>query len=423
MARVFTIVLFLLGCLPLAVSPARAVDAGRFQVLHMKQPTLDVGVEPPGLAFVISDITGWNQQAEDAATALQRDGWLAVGLDLAKYRASLQHGADTCHDVGDELIGLSQQIQREQKFPTYLTPVLVGFGQGGVLSYAAIRQALPASFTAGVAIGATDTLALPKSLCDGPPAKKRRGGAWQYDLTRPLLVPFADLPAAAGLPASLRHYQRNPSSDSIADLPLVAMPLSGPVAGSGDSFVIFISGDGGWRDLDKTIAEELYKQGIAVVGWDSLRYFWSRKTPEQLASDLGRVMKHYGQLWHKTRVALIGYSFGADAIPFAYNRLPAELQGHVGMLGLLGLGKAASFEIEVEGYIGLDGDSDLPLQPELARLPGNKILCMYGKDDAGDSSCPSLKAQPQALVIETPGGHHFDEDYGSVARQLHGAIK
>ncbi len=394
--------------------PAFAVDAGRFQTLHVKQPT----TQALGLVFVVSDITGWNQQAEDAALALQRDGWLTVGLDLQKYREGLQRSTDTCHDVGDELIALSQQLQREQQIPSYLTPLIIGFGQGGVLAYAAIKQALPASFTAGVAIGATDTLALPKSLCDGPPVKKHKGGSWQYDTTRPLLVPFATAANANGIVSALHGYKHMPVTDSIADLPLVPMPVATP----GDDFVIFISGDGGWRDLDKTIAEELHKQGVAVVGWDSLRYFWSRKTPEQLASDLGRVMKHYGQLWHKSRVALIGYSFGANAIPFAYNRLPSELQSRVGLLGLLGLGQAGSFEIEVEGYIGLDGDSDLPLEPELARLPADKILCMYGEEDADDSSCPALKTRPQARVIVTQGGHHFDEDYESVARQLRSAI-
>jgi len=69
---------------------------------------------------------------------------------------------------------------------------------------------------------------------------------------------------------------------------------------------IVLSGDGGWRDLDKTIAEDLQRQGVPVVGWDSLRYFWSRKTPEQTARDLAAVMEAYMDKWKAEKVALIG---------------------------------------------------------------------------------------------------------------------
>ena len=412
--------------------PAQAFDAGRFQQLHVKIPAIMQGVNPTpplGLAYVISDAAGWGGTEEAAALDLQSAGWLAVGLNLAKYRDSLIKGDDECHDVGDELIDLSQALQRELNITTYQTPVLIGFGQGGVLAYGAAKQALPASFVAGVAIvppgAAGRLLNVPKMLCDGPPAKKTAQG-WLYDLSAPIKVPFKVYttrePDVSALIKSYEHAA--PAPNSIADLPLVPLPAAaGVTGGPRNSFVIFISGDGGWRDLDKTIAEALQKQGVSVVGWDSLRYFWSAKTSEQLAGDLGRVITHYGALWHSSHVALVGYSFGADAIPFAYNRLPAELQSHVSLLGLLALSKSAAFEIEVEGYIGMEGDSDKPLAPELPRLPAGKVLCFYGEDDADDSACPDFAGRVGAQVVKTEGGHHFDEAYEPLAAQLKAAIK
>ena len=47
---------------------------------------------------------------------------------------------------------------------------------------------------------------------------------------------------------------------------------------------VIYSGDGGWRDIDKDIAGALQEKGIPVVGVDSLRYFWSEKTPDQVAA-------------------------------------------------------------------------------------------------------------------------------------------
>jgi type IV secretory pathway VirJ component len=60
---------------------------------------------------------------------------------------------------------------------------------------------------------------------------------------------------------------------------------------------IVISGDGGWRDLDRTIAEKLRSQGVSIVGWNSLRYLWSLKTPAQVAYDLGAVIDTYAARW------------------------------------------------------------------------------------------------------------------------------
>ena len=70
------------------------------------------------------------------------------------------------------------------------------------------------------------------------------------------------------------------------------------------------------------MAQAMQREGVSVIGIDALRYFWSEKTPQQIAHDLGRVMQTYGARWHTSHVALIGYSFGADVMPFAYNRLP-----------------------------------------------------------------------------------------------------
>ena len=55
---------------------------------------------------------------------------------------------------------------------------------------------------------------------------------------------------------------------------------------------VIISGDGGWRDLDQTIARDLQSWGVSVAGVDSLRYFWNHKSPEQAADDLARVIRY-----------------------------------------------------------------------------------------------------------------------------------
>jgi hypothetical protein len=111
----------------------------------------------------------------------------------------------------------------------------------------------------------------------------------------------------------------------IAKLPLIELPAKP----SGPLLAIVLSGDGGWRDLDKTISEKLQSAGVSVVGWDCLRYFWSRKSPEQVARDLGAVIDTFLSRWGGSKVVLVGYSFGADVLPFAYDRLSPETKAHI----------------------------------------------------------------------------------------------
>jgi type IV secretory pathway VirJ component len=120
--------------------------------------------------------------------------------------------------------------------------------------------------------------------------------------------------------------------------------------------------------------------------------------------------------WQASRVALIGYSFGADVLPFAYNRLPPDLQGHVVQLSLLGFADRADFEITMTGWLGAPPSADaLPVAPELAHIPPGMIQCFYGAEEE-DSDCPSLAKG--AEIMKKPGGHHFDGDYAGLAQDI-----
>jgi type IV secretory pathway VirJ component len=203
------------------------------------------------------------------------------------------------------------------------------------------------------------------------------------------------------------------SDEDVSDLPLVELPAAHPT----DMLAIVMSGDGGWRDLDKTIAERLQKNGVAVIGWDSLRYFWSEKSPAQTSHDLARVIKTYGARWHTSHVALVGYSFGADVMPFAYNRLPDALRDKVSYMSLLGFAPDADFQIRVTGWLGMPAsDKALPVRPEIAKVPPSIVQCVYGANEK-DTLCPAL-VNTGIDVVKTTGDHHFDGDYNALAARI-----
>ncbi|MDD2725637.1 MAG: virulence factor family protein [Methylovulum sp.] len=199
---------------------------------------------------------------------------------------------------------------------------------------------------------------------------------------------------------------------SLSPMPIVEVPAPKP----GDTLTIFYSGDGGWRDLDRIIAGEMAALNYPVAGVDALRYFWKRKSPEQTAADLSAMMAYYRKTKGIKSFVLAGYSFGADILPVVYNRLPQHDQDNVSLLVLLALAKNADFEIHVSGWLGQNA-GELPQAPELAQLPKAKILCVYGKEETADTACTGL-LNTGAKILELPGGHHFDQDYPKLTRQI-----
>ena len=122
------------------------------------------------------------------------------------------------------------------------------------------------------------------------------------------LVSSFTLPAVAAQPGRVG-----------ADLGLVELPVT---QASSAPMVVFMSGDGGWAALDKGLSAQLQAHGMPVVGWSSLSYYWKKKTPDQATADLVRILTEYQSRWGRQRWLLVGFSFGAEIVPFVINRLP-----------------------------------------------------------------------------------------------------
>jgi type IV secretory pathway VirJ component len=225
-----------------------------------------------------------------------------------------------------------------------------------------------------------------------------------------------------------------PPPAALSDLPIVEIPAqpvaaqpaaAQPVAAQPgaaqadaartDSFAIIMSGDGGWAGLDQDVAAALSAKGIPVVGLDSLRYYWTTRTPDGLAADTDRMIRYYLAHFGKQRVLLIGYSQGADVLPFAFNRLPEATRARVALVAVMGMSAHALFEFHLSSWIS-DSNSGPATLPEINRISGVPVLCIYGADES-DSLCPQLDPK-KFIIVKLKGGHHFDGDYANLARQI-----
>ncbi len=193
-----------------------------------------------------------------------------------------------------------------------------------------------------------------------------------------------------------------------------------PGSARAETAVIFYSGDGGWRDLDKVCGEYLAAHGFQVAGVDTLKLFWQHQSPERAALDLARIMDDYRKNRGARRFVLAGYSFGADIMPALYNRLSPADQDSVAAVVLLAFAREANFEIAVSGWLG-GRASETATGPEMSRLPPGKVLCIYGAKEKAGSGC--LQARAVGETLELPGGHHFDGDYDKLAELIMKAVE
>lgn len=395
-----------------------------------------------GTVFLFSDAGGWGDAEELLASRLQHANAVVIGIDLPAYFASIDAEQKECVYLVADFERIGHAVQRASGADTFHAPLVAGVGEGGALAIDILAQT-PAD-TLGGAVAANPTLgqSLKSTLCTKFPRTPASDGGAFYPLPAgaqpaPLTVVLgtdASAEAAAradALAASGVSFTRKPSVEAgeaaLGDA--VASTIAGAaVAGDAPSIIeldakpapgamaIMLSGDGGWRDLDKTVAGLLQAQGVPTVGLDSLRWFWTRRTPAETGAELARLIDVYTDRWDVERVILAGYSFGASVIPAAFRAMPPEIQARVSEIALLAPGETADWEITVSGWLGSASSAATPIDADLAALPQDALLCIYGEKET-DSACPAL-AGSAATLVRTTGGHHFDGDYPGLARHI-----
>jgi len=192
-------------------------------------------------------------------------------------------------------------------------------------------------------------------------------------------------------------------------------PIVVPSAKTGTALAVLYSGDGGWGPLDQGVARQLADHGVPTLGVDSLRYFLTKRSPQQAADDLAVSLRRYEALWNRRDIVLVGYSFGADALPAIIPRLPADLRDHVKSVVLIGTGPMGALKFRLSSWLGRPGPDAYPVAPAIAALNGLKVSCVYGDQERHDI-CATL---PVAVAqVRLPGGHHFNHDYAGLGQAV-----
>jgi type IV secretory pathway VirJ component len=233
-------------------------------------------------------------------------------------------------------------------------------------------------------------------------------------------VVFAALVAV--LVATASGSSGRPAPSGLARRDTIDLPLH-EVAARGTpsrTIAVLLSGDGGWAAIDRELSDSLAAHGIAVVGLDSRTYFSTQREPDGASRDIARVAHRYLARFAADSLILIGYSRGADVLPFLSTRLPSDLLVRVRLVALLGIAPNANFKFHLIDLISnKKRKDDLMTVPEVEKLAasGTRVLCVYGLDES-ESACRSLVRVHGVTVAAMPGGHHFDKAYGVIGSRL-----
>ncbi|WP_428329511.1 AcvB/VirJ family lysyl-phosphatidylglycerol hydrolase [Mucilaginibacter sp.] len=196
-------------------------------------------------------------------------------------------------------------------------------------------------------------------------------------------------------------------------LPLIVYHPSNPTT---SKMIVLLSGDGGWLGFNDTLAVQFAKRGYHVLGFNSRTYFWHQKTPEQTANDFIRMIRKYSGEWKSTRIVLSGYSFGADVVPFIYNRLPDDLKARVSKLELLSPYLSSDFKVRLTDLISTgDDDRTYKVKDEVEKI-SIPVYCFYGEAETPKPLADLV--MKNFFVKLLPGDHHYLHSYTQIVSSM-----
>ena len=424
--------------------------------------------QPSNIVIFISGDGGWNAGVIDMAKAISSENTMVVGVDIRRYFAHLRKLNAACYYPASDFENLSKFIQKKYRRSKYINPIIIGYSSGATLAYGILAQAPENTFKGAMGIGFCPDIEISKPLCKGAGLEiVKRADNKGFDLlpshlTSPFIALLGEkdqvcdpklvqefiakapkcelvlLPKVGHgysvqknwMPQFIESFKNllsyddekkakfKPSSTqnttivkpkNLDDLPLKVIPAANPAK---SSLVFMISGDGGWTGFDQELAVHLSKQSFGVVGLDALQYFWSEKKPDEVAKTIAPILEYYLAEWNCKDIILMGYSFGADFMPFLENRLSPEIKSKVKMIAMLSPDEWADFEIHISDMLSiLDSEDTNSVKTELLKT-NCKTLLIFGSEEVPNKFEDLPKTHFKHLVI--PGGHHYGNNFEAI---------
>ena len=428
--------------------------------------------KPSSVTIMISGDAGWKYGIIDFSKHFANQNSLVIGVDILQYYKNLRSRSESCYHIASDFVTLATQIEKTYNFRDYQEPILMGYSSGATMVYAVLAQARPNTFRGGISLGFCPDVELPKIFCELNGLKQHKlsdgktfdlepdselGNRWivlqgkldkicDFQQTKVFLDKTSDdelivlnkvghgfsnwpdfMPQwdmafrelTADRDAKKASSINSETNNSIIDLPLVLTQNENEK--EGNALVFMISGDGGWYSFEQNLSDRFLKANMPTVGLDAKKYFWERKTPQQAADDISKVLHHYMELWKKQKVILVGYSIGAEVLPFIFEKLPADLQKS-SRLVLMSPDEKTDFEVHYLNMLGLaTNDNHYDVSNQLRVISNmTSVKVIFGKDEK--SKMPITLSGSNITFLETPGDHHYNNNYKVMFEAINNAV-
>jgi type IV secretory pathway VirJ component len=183
---------------------------------------------------------------------------------------------------------------------------------------------------------------------------------------------------------------------------------------------LYLSGDMGfYAGLGPHIADRLTRSGIPVITENSLRFFRTRRTPEEAGAMIAQGLRRAIAVDPGARLLLLGQSLGADIIAPSLPYVPNALRRRIAFIGLIGPGATRQWRASPSDIFSFN-EPEEDATTAARRLSWAPLLCIHGAEEVA-SLCPALR-QPNVTRLQLPGGPALNHDADAVSAALLHAI-
>ena len=183
--------------------------------------------------------------------------------------------------------------------------------------------------------------------------------------------------------------------------------------------IVYFSGDGGFNTFSNALCENLAKSGYEVFAVNSNAYFKKKKTPAETASFLEVNVRKLLKEREHSNIVLLGYSFGADVMPFIYNNASALTVQATTKIILLAPSPTTDFEIHLLDMLNMNGTYNMDVAAEINKIKTIPLHIVTGSK----AEFPSFKIKNKnALITIVNGNTHFNKNPEAILPIIYKAL-
>lgn len=179
--------------------------------------------------------------------------------------------------------------------------------------------------------------------------------------------------------------------------------------------VLYLTGDGGYNTFSEQLCKRIAGSGYTVAAINSRKYFLKKRSVGQLVADISETLYRLMAKGHTNRFYLVGYSFGADAVPFLANGLDTLLTRQLRGIVLLEPSQTTDLKIHISDLLGRSNvKRSMDVVAEINKIKHTKTVIILGKEGA-DFPIDQIYG-PHFETKMLDGGHDFAKKWDVVAQ-------